>query len=449
MLNNFKNIHYETICFFSLLNSQGVTNQNILDIAYKKGLIKRKRLITSSDLLYAICVESTQGCASYNDLAMSIDHNSDKSVSKQAVAKKIKHQFQEFMQEIVKIILEKKMKKDQYIEVLRTLRYKRIIIQDSTIIKLPLALYKIFSGVSNGHSKSTNARIQVTYDLISEQFISFSIDTYSKNDIKSAPELQICEGDLVLRDRGYMSYTEIKRHIDSKADCIYRHNFKTQLLDVNTLKPIDLTEMLQQNGNLDLEVRLNNKEQTIVRIVSAPVTKEVADERRRKAKKESSTKNPSQEFLKQLDWSIFIVTIPKDKADFNAILKLYSLRWRIEIIFKSWKSNMNFAKYHNVSETQLYVIVLARFIMAMLFTHYMYAKCKTIIYSHFKKHLSLMKTIKYLANFPNAIIDLFNDLSNSQKGIIGSSIMALKRYCCYESRKKRLNFEQEMAMILA
>jgi hypothetical protein len=394
-------------------------------------------------------MESVQGGASYNDLAMSIDRNSDKSVSKQAVAKKIKHQFQEFMQEIVKIILEKKLKKDQYIEILRTLRYKRIIVQDSTVIKLPLALYEIFSGVSNKNSKSTNARIQVTYDLLSEQFISFSIDTYSKNDIKSATELEIHKGDLVLRDRGYLSCAEIKRHIDSEADCIYRYKFKTQLLDVETFKPIDLTKLLKKNSSLDLEVRLNNKEKTIVRIVTAPVNKEVAVERKRKVKKESKNKNPSKEFLAQLHWSIFIVTIPKDKADFNAILKLYSLRWRIEIIFKNWKSNMNFSKYQNVSAIQLYVIVWARFIMAMLFNHYIYAKCKTIIYQHYKKHLSLLKTMKYIAKFANAITDIFNDLSMHNKGIIGDNIMALKRYCCYESRKKRLNFEQEMAMILS
>ncbi len=435
--------------FFLLLESQGVTEENILDISYKTGLIKRKRVIIPSDLLYAICEESILGGSSYNDLAMSIDHNTDKSVSKQAIAKKMKSQFQEFMQEIVKIILEKKIKKQQYIEVFKTLRYKRIIVQDSTIIKLPLALYEIFSGVSNKHSKRTNARIQVVYDLISEQFISFSIDTYTKNDIKSAAELKIYKGDLVLRDRGYLSFAEIKRHIDSEADCIYRHKFKTQLLDVNTLKPIDLTKMLKRNGNLDLEVRLNNKEKTIVRIVSAPVNKTVANERRRKAKKEIKGKNPSKEFLAQLHWSIFIVTIPKDKADFSAILKLYSLRWRIEIIFKSWKSNMNFSKYHNISAIQLYVIILARFIMAMLFNHYIYAKCKTIIYQHFNKHLSLMKTVKYLAKFSNSIIELLNDFSNHNKEIIGSSIMALQRYCCYESRKKRLNFEQEMALILA
>ncbi len=432
-----------------MLKSQGVTEENILDISYTTGLIKRKRTIMPSDLLFAICKGSTQGDSSYNDLAMLIDRNTDKSVSKQAVAKKIKQQFQVFMQEIVKIILAKKIEKDKYVEVLSTLRYKRIIVQDSTIIKLPLALYEIFFGVSNKHSKSTNARIQVIYDLLSEQFISFSIDTYSKNDIKSASELQISKGDLVLRDRGYLSFDEIKRHIDSEADCIYRYKFKVQLLDINTFKPIDLTKMLKRNGNLDLEVRLNNKEKTIVRIVSAPVNKTVANERRRKAKKESKSKNPSKKFLEQLDWTVFITTIPKEKADFTTILKLYSLRWRIEIIFKSWKSNMNFSKYHNVSAIQLYVIVLARFIMAMLFTHYIYAKCKTVIYELFEKHLSLMKTLKYLAKFSEAIIDLYSDLINYNQGKIGFSIMALKRYCCYESRKKRLNFEQEMAIILA
>ncbi len=148
---------------------------------------------------------------------MLIDISTKKSVSKQAVAKKIKQQCKLFMQEIVKAILVKKLEKDKYVDVLKTLKYKRIIVQDSTIIRLPVALYEIFSGVSNKYSKRTVARIQVIYDLISEQFISFSIDTYTKNDIKSAPELQIREGDLVLRDRGYFSISEVKRHIDTGA----------------------------------------------------------------------------------------------------------------------------------------------------------------------------------------------------------------------------------------
>lgn len=426
-----------------------MTQENILDISYKTGLIVRKRMIMPNDLLFAICNGSIQGDSSYNDLAMFIDINTDISVSKQAVAKKMKQQCTIFMQEIVKIILENKLEKDKYVDLLKKLKYKRIIVQDSTIIKLPSALFEVFSGVSYKNGKSTNARIQVTYDLLSEQFISFSIDTYTKNDIKSAPELQIREGDLVLRDRGYLSFAEVKRHIDNRADCIYRYKFGMYLLDVNTLKTIDLIKLLKKNSNLDMEVRLNNKEKTIVRIVSSPVDKTVADERRRRAKKEIKGKNPSKEFLKHLDWTIFIITIPKDKADFPTILKLYSLRWRIEIIFKSWKSNMNFSKYHNVSASQLYVIVLARFIMALLFVQFIFRQCKVLIHNHFEKHLSLIKTLKYLAKFPQIWSELYSDLVNYDQKELGQRIKTLKRYCCYESRKQRLNFEQEMILILA
>ncbi len=428
---------------------QGVTQEKILDISYTTGLIERKRMIMPGDLLFAICNGTIQGDSSYNDFAMLIDYNTGKSVTKQAVAKKIKHQCKIFIQEIVKIILENKLEKDKYVEVFKTLKYKRIIVQDSTVIKLPLALYEIFSGVSNRYSKATNARIQVAYDLLSEQFISFSIDTYTKNDLKSAPELQIREGDLVLRDRGYLTFDEIKRHVGTGADCIYRHKFRMVLLNVNTLKPIDLTNLLKENGDIDMEVRLNNKEKTIVRIISSPVNKTVANERRRKAKKENKGKNPSKEYLEQLDWTIFIITIPKDKAGFSTILKLYSLRWRIEIIFKSWKSNMNFSKYHNVSAIQLYVIVLARFLMALLFTQFFFKECKALIYKQFKKHLSLMKTLKYLTKFPDVLISLYYDLINYNQEGLGSSIKKLKRYCCYDSRRERLNFEQEMILLLA
>jgi hypothetical protein len=36
-------------------------------------------------------------------------------------------------------------------------------------------------------------------------------------------------------------------------------------------------------------------------------------------------------------------------------MALYGLRWRIENIFKTWKSNFSFGKVHTVSEQQLRV----------------------------------------------------------------------------------------------
>ncbi len=83
--------------------------------------------------------------------------------------------------------------------------FKRILIQDITVIRLPFRHFENFSGVKNAHSAVCNARIQGIYDLISKQFIQFSIDPYSKNDLSAASDISVEPGDLLLRDRGYFS----------------------------------------------------------------------------------------------------------------------------------------------------------------------------------------------------------------------------------------------------
>ena len=128
--------------------------------------------------------------------------------------------------------------------------YKRILVQDSTIIKLPYRLFDKYSGVSNQYSAVCNARIQGVYDLISGSFISFSIDPYSKNDLAAAPEIELQKGDLVLRDRGYYINDEIKRHLDAGADCIYRYKHKTTFLDSITGDTINLLEELEKRYNI-------------------------------------------------------------------------------------------------------------------------------------------------------------------------------------------------------
>ncbi|MCX6872472.1 MAG: transposase [Verrucomicrobia bacterium] len=94
--------------------------------------------------------------------------------------------------------------------------YRRVLAQDSTVLKLPLALFPEFSGVSNGSSSVCSARIQAVCDLLSGQLIGFPIDPYSKNDLTAAPELEIREGDLVLRDRGYLTAAEMHSQVATK-----------------------------------------------------------------------------------------------------------------------------------------------------------------------------------------------------------------------------------------
>lgn len=128
--------------------------------------------------------------------------------------------------------------------------------------------------------------------------------------------------------------------------------------------------------------------------------------------------------------------------DYSAIYSTYRLRWRIEIIFKCWKSNMGFSKIHNVSKLQLIVLLLARFIMIIICFQLIFSPCRTIIKKQLDKDLSLTKVTHYLVRNPNKIIDIIKELGQ-YPGSRVKSISILAKYCSYDKRK-RLNFEQEM-----
>jgi hypothetical protein len=427
--------------FLDFCNRNGLSDEDIKSISIQTGFIKRIRSIGAFDFLHSVCTEVMNGSASCNDVAAMIDVGGGVSVSKQAVWKKINNECCEFFKSILERIILMKIEKSVFYNPEKLCQYKRVIIQDSTITRLPEKLFYLFSGVANKTSKVCNARIQCVYDILNEEFISFSIDEYSKNDLKAAPELEIQEGDLVLRDRGYLTNAEIQRHIDAGADCIYR--YKNGMILKNDLsgEEIDILSIVETNQFVDMKVRLNNKEATIVRLVAFPVSQEIADKRRMKAKSENK-QPPSATYLKLLSWSIYITTISKEDVSSEDIYKLYCLRWRIEIIFKTWKSNMSFSKMNNVSVVQLYILMYARFIMILLSSQFVFQHCKKYTKSLYNKSLSLMKVTQYIVKYPEKILEIFSDLA---LGIIEHSkvLKALARYCSYDTRK-RLSFEDAM-----
>lgn len=302
-------------------------------------------------------------------------------------------------------------------------------------------MFSDFSGVGNGQSKVCNARVQCVYDLLSEQFVSFSIDSYSINDLTAAPKLILEEGDLVLRDRGYLILDEIERHIDNQAHCIYRYKFNMILKDPKTEKPINIFSILKKATHLDMKIMLNNKAKTIVRLLAYPVSEEVAESRRRKAKNENK-KSPSKEYLESLSWSIYITTITDESIDYNFIYNAYSLRWRIEIIFKCWKSNLGFDKIHNVSKIQLNVLLIARFITIIICAQLIFKPCRLIIKNVFNMDLSLLKLTKYLLRNTIKIASIMEDINNFGKKS-GECIKALAKFCTYDKRKRR-HYQQKI-----
>lgn len=410
-------------------------------MAFECGFMKRHaRKIDAPHFLANLCLSSLQGAPSYNDLAARFNAKYHSSASKQAFWKRVDEACVRFFQAVLARIIQSKLQGVDIEHFKACSKYKRVIVQDSTIIRLPLRLFPIFTGVANAHKAVCNARIQGVYELLTGRFISFSIDPYSKNDLISAPELELQQGDLVLRDRGYSTHGEILRHIMTGADCIYRHKFSSVYLDPATGKVINLKYLLSSQGKLDIEVCLDDKQKTKVRLIAAPISQEAANQRRMKAKKEIKRHNPSEEMLFLMSWTIFITTIPPKEADFKKILAIYRLRWKIEIIFKIFKSHMSFTKIHNVSLNQLQVLLTARFIMIVLCIHFIYQPYYLKILKHFKQYLSMMKFIKYLLKNPEKLSKILTQTTKSYQSC-DDSLIAIVRYCTYDKRK-RLNYCQ-------
>lgn len=435
----------EKITFFNYFSELGIDNDTLLDIAYNSGLIERKRAIHPSDLLFALCLESTSGTVSHNDVAAQLESRTDISVSRVAIWKKMNSCCVDFFKAVLEVMILKKFTNDAHYSGNLSPNFNRVIVQDSTIIRLPKRLFDIFSGVANAHSKVCNARIQGVYDILNERFISFTIDAYSKNDLETAPELLVEKGDLSLRDRGYLVLEEVERHTRIGADCIYRYKNKMTLLNYATEKPLDILALLEKKTTVDTEVKLNNTERTTVRLIAFPVSEELANNRRMKAKKENKT-TPNTEYLKLLGWSIYITTLSREKADTKSIFGFYKLRWRIETIFKSWKSNMGFDKVHNVSQDQLSVIIMARFIMIIICAQYIFKPCRALIKKTLNKDLSLMKITHYLIKHPMKLIQITADLSDYPQEV-SKTMEIMAKYCSYDKRK-RSNYQQDLEMVM-
>jgi len=356
--------------------------------------------------------------------------------SRQAVCKRVNGKFVKFLQLALEQILSAKFSKD--FSQAETTCFKRIIVQDSTVIKLPSRLFEEFSGVSNAHCAVCNARIQGVYDLLDKRFLYFSIDKYSKNDMAAAPELDVQEGDLVLRDRGYLTHAEVKRNQESGAYHIHRHSIHITYRDPVTDELIDLAGLLKTHGRLDMIVCLNDDDRTQVRLIAAAVDEETANLRRMKAKKDCRGHKPSENLLFLMSWTIFITNLPSRKFDFSNLLTLYRLRWRIENIFKTWKSNMAFASIHNVSSHQLRALLMARLITITVTMHYVYNPCATIIAANSDRYLSMMKLMRYIQVRKERLPEIIQGLTKNIK----QTAFTLIKFCAYDKRK-RLNYVQK------
>lgn len=392
----------------------------------------RKRKLTCFHYVVAIMATCNKKVVSFNQLAACIALQFKIVVSRQAIHKALKYKaFTKFFDEFFCAFIAFKLTKK-----LMLADFDRVIVQDSTIVKLPQRLFADYSGVKNQSKQVANTRIQLALDLNNHSLSHFSIDKYSNPDISEAKALGIKNGDLILRDRGYLSVDEVKRLHDACAFYIFRYKFKMKYYDIETGNLICLLSMLRKQKRLDISARLGTPDGPIVRIVAQPVSAELANERRRKAKKENNSM-PSNGNLEIMGWTIFITNLFNVKYSFEKILCMYGIRWNIEIVFKALKSELNLDKIHNVAQYQLRYIVQAKIMRLLLIYNFIAAINPIYVPEKSNKmpHVSFLKLTELMTENIGQLIKMWLELLRKKK-LSNESAIYIYQYSTYEERKR-------------
>lgn len=224
--------------------------------------------------------------------------------------------------------------------------FPRVLIQDSTCLALPKALSGDFPGSSNQSGSAATMRIQACFEMRQGVFAGFKLASFRDNDQGSTLEaLELAgRGDLLIRDLGYFALEAFREYMVRGVHLLSRLQLSTKLFDPGTGEEIDLLARLRSRGSMDAEVLAGGRAKVRMRLAAVAVPEKVANERRRRLK--AAGGNPTRRHLALLSWQIFLTTVDAETLSLEDIGRIYAMRWRIETLFKSWKSSLGVGSFN-------------------------------------------------------------------------------------------------------
>lgn len=220
--------------------------------------------------------------------------------------------------------------------------FGRVLLHDSTVQALPQHLAGAFPGARNARRAGAAVKLQFVCDLLQSQVLQVSLSGFTRNDQAASPDIVALAqpNDLIIRDLGYFVIKVLASLCRQGAFFLSRYRHDVLVFDPATGERLDLARRLRPGQVLDRPVLLGT-EKLPVRLVACPVPEALANERRRKAKANRDHRlNPSQTKLYLLGWNIFVTNVARAIWPPQTLPAVYRLRWRIEIIFKAWKSHL-------------------------------------------------------------------------------------------------------------
>lgn len=254
--------------------------------------------------------------------------------------------------------------------------FSAVYLLDASTITLPESLAKDYPGCGGAGAKAA-AKVYLLLNYLTGGYETIHLKAGRKADQNMGAEFLHGRrpGALWLFDLGFFKAAFLALIAEASSFFLCRLpasqlSFWT-LTAEGALGPLELDRLLRCSPRqlYEIPVVFGPKQEVSARLIIAPVPKEVAAQRRRKAREAARTqgRTPKQTTLRRCDWTLLLTNASQAQLPTSTVLAVYRVRWQVELAFKLFKSD---AKLETTLATEKYRVeceFYAKLIALLLF----------------------------------------------------------------------------------
>ena len=284
--------------------------------------------------------------------------------------------------------------------------FPNIYLQDSTESQLDPELMDEFRGSGGGCGDgrgNASVKVDLIYEYKNKILSDFKVTDRREPDVVLGERILeiIKKGDLVIRDLGYSCLNVFNQIHEMGAYFLSRLHANINVYQNETdIHPTSLGEFLHKKvdkfGIVDTVIYIG-RQMFQCRMVAYRVPPAIEKERRQAYLKETKKKKRkvNNEYIKRLSFTIFITNVPLTVWSANIIGTIYRLRWQVELIFKSWKSDLKFDFLRGMNPFRIRCFIYAR-LTAILMMFTVYSFIDKVALKLLEKEISIHKIVDRL-----------------------------------------------------
>lgn len=364
-------------------------------------------------------------------------------VSPEAIHQRMNRRALAFLQDMIRCAFAKLHTGDTVCDESLFTSFPRVHIADSTGFGLPDTLKDLFPG-AGGSGAQAGAKIQLVWDYKSSTFDHFALLPWNIPDNKYVDTVVALarRGALFLFDLGYFKLKAFAQIAAAHAYFLSRLNHQTTLLEAvaGCVRVVELARVLKTETRplLEKAVFVGAQERVAARLIAARVPEAVVNERRRRARKAARKRGytPSQTHLTLLAWNLFITNVPGTVWTPATVCTAYSLRWQVELIFKSWKSSLHLATLPTKTPEPTLCYLYGRLLLILL----NYALCPPLqarLWRKKHRELSLLKLVRHFQAVADQWLQVLFQTAAALRSFLHRACATAERLVAKASRKRR------------